>query len=60
MNKNKHDGSAGSVVENNGNDGAVVLDSRNLFLHSRTVYIEHESQRYMLRLTKDNKLILTK
>lgn len=41
-------------------DGSVVLQSQDLFRHTRTVFIEHDGQRYLLRLTKENKLILTK
>jgi hemin uptake protein HemP len=41
-------------------EGALVLLSRDLFCASRTVFIEHDGQRYLLRLTKENKLILTK
>lgn len=39
---------------------APVLRSRELFRDSNTVQIEHEGQRYLLRLTRGNKLILTK
>lgn len=39
---------------------APVLLSRELFRDSNTVHIEHEGQRYLLRLTRGNKLILTK
>lgn len=36
------------------------LRSSDLFRHGNTVQIEHEDQCYLLRLTKGNKLILTK
>lgn len=36
------------------------VDSRQLLRGHKTVEIEHGDQRYTLRLTKDNKLILTK
>ena len=39
---------------------APLLLSRELFRDSNTVQIEHEGQRYLLRLTRGNKLILTK
>ncbi len=37
-----------------------VIDSRTLFCFSRVVTIDHGGERYMLRLTRANKLILTK
>jgi hemin uptake protein HemP len=37
-----------------------VLLSRELFRNSNTVQIEHDGQHYLLRLTRGNKLILTK
>lgn len=36
------------------------LDSMQLLRGHKTVEIEHGSQRYTLRVTKDDKLILTK
>lgn len=39
---------------------APVLCSRELFRDTNTVQIEHDGQRYLLRLTRGNKLILTK
>ena len=36
------------------------VDSGQLLRGHRTVEIDHGDQRYQLRLTKDNKLILTK
>ncbi len=36
------------------------IDSRDLFSDSRVVMISHGSQTYHLRLTSQNKLILTK
>ena len=36
------------------------LNSRQLFRDGKTVEIDHGEQRYTLRVTKDNKLILTK
>ncbi|KAB2844780.1 MAG: hemin uptake protein HemP [Burkholderiales bacterium] len=37
-----------------------VIDSRTLFCFSRVVTIDHGGERYTLRLTRANKLILTK
>lgn len=37
-----------------------VVSSRELFGTQRTVLIEHQGQCYTLRLTRKNKLILTK
>lgn len=37
-----------------------AIDSRDLFRGSRQVQILHAGQVYVLRQTKDNKLILTK
>lgn len=36
------------------------VDSSQLLRGARTVEIEHAGQRYTLRLTRENKLILTK
>ncbi|MBP9218008.1 MAG: hemin uptake protein HemP [Sterolibacterium sp.] len=45
-------------------DAAAVhvktIDSRQLFQDSRVIFIDHGSERYVLRLTRENKLILTK
>ena len=38
----------------------IVLDSRALFRTAKTVLIRHGDQRYTLRLTKNDKVILTK
>ncbi len=37
-----------------------TLQSHNLFSMSKEVRIEHEGEEYRLRLTRNNKLILTK
>lgn len=37
-----------------------VVPSSRLFGGARTVWIDHAGQRYMLRITRENKLILTK
>jgi hemin uptake protein HemP len=37
-----------------------MLDSKELFSGSRELIIAHGSERYRLRLTSQNKLILTK
>jgi hemin uptake protein HemP len=36
------------------------FESRDLFIGTREILIEHGSERYRLRLTAQNKLILTK
>lgn len=36
------------------------LDTRNLFHGNRTVAINHHGERYILRLTRNGRLILTK
>ena len=38
----------------------LVLSSRELFKHGDTVRIVHNDQVYLLRRTRENKLILTK
>lgn len=37
-----------------------VISSTDIFGKSSFVYIEHEGQQYILRITRENKLILTK
>lgn len=39
---------------------AMTLDTRQLFAQSKVIRILHLGQTYVLRLTKENKLILTK
>ncbi len=39
---------------------AVTLSSRSLFGVAQTLFIDHAGQRYTLRITRENKLILTK
>lgn len=39
---------------------APLLHSGELFRDGKVVYIEHQGQVYLLRLTRENKLILTK
>ena len=41
-------------------DTPASIDSAQLLRGQRTVGIEHGNQHYTLRLTRDNKLILTK
>lgn len=36
------------------------IDSNTIFAGATTVEIEHAGQRYLLRVTRENKLILTK
>lgn len=38
----------------------VQIDSKELFAAARIVQIVHNTQVYTLRITRDNKLILTK
>ncbi|MBN2816800.1 MAG: hemin uptake protein HemP [Campylobacterales bacterium] len=38
----------------------VVIDSQKLFSATKIVQIVHNDQVYVLRITRDNKLILTK
>ncbi len=38
----------------------TVVDSRKLFRNGTTLCIDHAGQRYILRVTRENKLILTK
>lgn len=37
-----------------------LVDAQELFLGGREVHIEHQGQLYRLRITRQNKLILTK
>jgi hemin uptake protein HemP len=37
-----------------------VVDTRQLFMGQREIYIEHAGVRYRLRITRRNKLILQK
>jgi hemin uptake protein HemP len=39
---------------------AVKVDSKQIFGQKKIVKIEHNGSVYILRITKDNKLILTK
>jgi hemin uptake protein HemP len=41
-------------------DTVVSVTSEQLFQGARTLCIEHAGQRYLLRITRENKLILTK
>lgn len=45
-------------VPNNG--GILRLESKEILRGANTVEIEHAGQRYLLRVTRENKLILTK
>lgn len=38
----------------------VIIDSQELFDEKKVVQIVHNEQTYILRITRDNKLILTK
>lgn len=39
---------------------AVKIEAKELFLDKKVVQIVHNNQIYILRITRDNKLILTK
>lgn len=39
---------------------AKTVDSKEIFGEEKTIQIVHEGKAYTLRITKDNKLILTK
>lgn len=41
-------------------DAILRIDSQQLLLGQRTIEIDHGNQRYTLRVTRENKLILTK
>ncbi len=41
-------------------DAMLSVTSEQLFRGARTLCIEHAGQRYLLRITRENKLILTK
>jgi hemin uptake protein HemP len=43
-----------------GADAIRTIQSVDLFRGTRVVCIEHDGQRYLLRVTRENKLILTK
>ncbi|MGC8508649.1 MAG: hemin uptake protein HemP [Thiomonas sp.] len=49
----------GALVENPLNTG-LTLHSRELFRQGAVVQIRHQGQTYQLRLTRQDKLILTK
>ena len=46
----------------NGNAPAAIprIDSHQLLQGAKTLEIDHAGQRYLLRVTRENKLILTK
>jgi len=48
---------ASATVGEKGND---VVDSQTLFQGQREIWIEHEGERYRLRITRRGKLILQK
>lgn len=39
---------------------SVIIDSNQLLMGAKAIDIEHAGQRYVLRVTRENKLILTK
>lgn len=42
------------------NNGSLVIDSVDLFAGHKMLTIEHNGSSYLLRITRENKLILTK
>ena len=62
MAKHDHDAIAWETPQRNRTISVLdeKIDSRDLFSDSRVVTIVHGSQTYQLRLTSQNKLILTK
>ena len=62
MTKHEHKGAAWSSASKARSVPMVEaqLDSRDLFSEARVITITHGSQVYQLRLTSQNKLILTK
>jgi hemin uptake protein HemP len=42
------------------NKNDKILDSKNIFEDNKTIQIIHDGQSYYLKITKANKLILTK
>ena len=56
VNNIEHDAVQGETMQ----EEPLQLSSRDLFRNGKTVRIEHQSEFYWLRLTRANKLILTK
>jgi len=54
----EHDKTPASSANNGAHQ--PQLSSSELFRHGNTVCIEHQGQQYWLRLTRSNRLILTK
>ncbi len=52
--------SSASPATINATVAAGIVESRDLFKGASTVFIHHANQRYVLRVTRENKLILTK
>ncbi|WP_371325197.1 hemin uptake protein HemP [Dechloromonas sp. ZY10] len=47
-------------VRTEASDSKTCIDSRQLLAGRNLIEIEHAGQRYQLRVTRENKLILTK
>jgi hemin uptake protein HemP len=58
VNNTEHN--AQSAADASTQEQLLELSSRELFRHGKTVRIEHQKEFYWLRLTRANKLILTK
>lgn len=54
------DGDRRSGDDASGHDGVPVLDSADLFRGGRQAVILHRNDRYVLRITRQDKLILNK
>lgn len=57
---NQQDNPAKDVMPPRSSGEPLVLSTRDLFRHGNTIHIEHSGQYYQLRITRGNKLILTK
>ncbi len=49
-----------SQTKGSADEKVMIISSSELFGQNHFVYIEHEGQKYTLRVTRENKLILTK
>ncbi len=56
----KKDSGSGSPSSAATIDSVPLISTADLFKDHNTVHIEHRGQCYMLRITRENKLILTK
>ena len=49
-----------SQTKGSADEKVMIISSSELFGQNHFVYIEHGGQKYTLRVTRENKLILTK